>query len=159
LKNLTIQARLTAWYFLSLTVIVALFAGGSWIALRASMYHSIDRDLGYRMRAVVPFVESHSLSTQEEFEKAFTNSSDSSVVGVFVQITDDQNCILYQSDLLQSHRVRVLPAGSADGAISFLTVADHGWPVRVASQHVTMAGAGLTIHTVEPLRDMMGAQR
>ena len=49
LKNLTIQARLTAWYLLSLAIIVGLFAGGSWYAMRASMYHSIDRDLGYRL--------------------------------------------------------------------------------------------------------------
>ncbi|MGA7109162.1 MAG: hypothetical protein WBY75_15555, partial [Terracidiphilus sp.] len=69
MKTLTIQARLTAWYFLSLAVMVALFAGGSWLAMKASMYHAIDRDLGYRMGTVVPFMQIHSLNSREEFTK------------------------------------------------------------------------------------------
>jgi hypothetical protein len=58
LKDLPIHVRLTAWYLLSLTVIVTLFAVGSWSAMRLTMYHSIDSDLDYRMDAVVPFIES-----------------------------------------------------------------------------------------------------
>ena len=61
MKRLPIHVRVTAWYLLSLTVILTLFAIGSWYAMKASMYHSIDRDLGYRMLAVAPFIESHSL--------------------------------------------------------------------------------------------------
>ena len=91
MKRFTIQARLTAWYLLSSAVIVALFAGGSWFAMKASMYHSIDRDLRYRVDAVVPFIKSRALDTHEEFARTFTASSDSSVVGVFVQITDQQS--------------------------------------------------------------------
>src|SRR5215472_2299028 len=159
MKTLTIQARLTAWYFLSLAVILALFSGGSWIALRTSMYHSIDRDLAYRMRAVVLFVQSHWLGTREDLEREFTGSSDASVVGVFVQIADDQNRILYQSDVLRSHGVRTLPPASLDGSTSTRTVADRRWPVRIASQHINIAGTGLMIHVVEPLRDVLGALR
>jgi len=74
LKSLTIQVRLTAWYFLSLAIIVVIFAGGSWFAMKASMYHSIDRDLRYRIVSVVPFIESHSLNTREQFTKVFAKS-------------------------------------------------------------------------------------
>jgi DhnA family fructose-bisphosphate aldolase class Ia len=69
---------------LSLAIIVALFAGGSWFAMKASMYHSIDRDLRYRIGVVVHFIESHSLNTREQFSKVFAGSSDSTIVGVFV---------------------------------------------------------------------------
>jgi heavy metal sensor kinase len=157
LKNLTIQARLTAWYFLSLAVIVALFAAGSWFVMKASMYHSIDRDLGYRMKAVIPFIQSHPLNTREQFERSFAKSSDSSVVGVFVQITDDQRDILYQSDVLQSHRVPALAACQDAQPLAFTTMGEHGWPVRVATQCVSIEGTKLAVHVVEPLRDMLEA--
>jgi len=159
MKRFTIQARLTAWYLLSSTIIVALFAGGSWFAMRASMYHSIDRDLRYRVDAVVPFIQSRALDTHEEFAHTFTSSSDSSVVGVFVQITDNHSQILYQADLLTSHHVPVLPAGPADGSISLSTAGGPGWPVRVASRRVVIEGIPLTVHVIEPLRDLMSSLR
>jgi heavy metal sensor kinase len=159
LKRLSIQLRLTAWYLLSLTVIVALFAAGSWLALRASMYHSIDRDLRYRIATVIPFIESHSLNTREQFEKAFANSSDSSIVGVFVQVTDDRAALLYESDVLASHRVPLMPRGLPDGSISITTTGERGWPVRVVSRHIVVGGIGLTVHVVEPLRDLLSSLR
>ncbi len=158
MKSLTIQLRLTAWYFLSLAIIVAIFAGGSWFAMKASMYHAIDRDLGYRMGTVVPFIQSHSLDNRDQFAKAFATSADSSVIGVFVQVTDETG-ILYESDVLRSHRVPLLPAGPSDGSMSITSVHGHGWPVRFASQHLVVGGAGLTVHVVEPLRDVMGSLR
>ena len=159
MKRLTIQARLTAWYLLGSAIIVALFAGGSWFAMKASMYHSIDRDLRYRVDAVVPFIKSRALDTHEEFARTFTSSSDSSVVGVFVQITDDQSRILYEADLLSSHHVPVLPAGSADGSIALSTAGGPGWPVRVASRRIVIEGVPLTVHVIEPLRDLMSSLR
>jgi len=159
LKSLTIQLRLTAWYFLSLAIVVAILAGGSWFAMRASMFHAIDRDLGYRIASVVPFIQSHSLKNREQITKAFSNSSDSSVVGMFVQITDDQSNILYESDVLRSHSVPVIPPASPDGALSLRTAGHSGWPVRVASKHLVVDGVGLTVHIAEPLRDTLNALR
>jgi hypothetical protein len=157
LKRLPIHVRLTASYLLSLAVIISLFAIGSWYAMKASMFHSIDRDLGYRMQAVTPFIESHSLNTPEEFRKTFANSSDSSIVGVFVQITDATSNVLYESDVLTSHRVPVFPKGASDGSISRATFNNRGWAVRVASKRVAVNGIELTVHVAEPLRDLLSA--
>jgi heavy metal sensor kinase len=159
LKKLTIQARLTAWYLLSLSIILGLFACGAWFAMKSSMYHSIDRDLGYRMATVVPFIQSHSLSTHEQFEREFANSSDSPVVGVFVQVTSNRGEILYESDVLRSHRVPVLAQGPADGSVLLSSLTERGWPVRFAAQRVSVAGEDVTVHVVEPLRDLLGALR
>lgn len=158
MKNLSIQARLTAWYFVTLAVIVGLFAGGSWYAMRASMYRSIDRDLGYRLRTILPLIESRGLSTHQQFEKEFIASEDSPVIGVFVQITDGRGEILYQSDVLQSHAVAALPAPTA-GEPVIGSITERGWPVRFISQRVVIAGTNLDVHVVEPLRDLMGAVR
>lgn len=157
MKRLPIHVRLTASYLLSLVVIISLFAIGSWYAMKASMFHSIDRDLGYRMQAVIPYIESHSLNTPEEFGKTFANSSDSSIVGVFIQITDSASNVLYESDVLASHRVPIFPRGASDGSISWATFNNRGWAVRVASKGVTVNGIGLTVHVAEPLRDLLSA--
>ncbi len=159
MKRFTIQARLTAWYFLSSAIIVALFAGGSWFAMKGSMYHSIDRDLRYRTGSVVPFIMSRGLNTDEQFARTFTATSDSSIVGVFVQVTDEQSHILYQSDVLAAHRVRALPAGQENGGISVSTAGSSAWPVRYASQRIVVEGVPLTVHVVEPLRDLMSSLR
>ena len=157
MKRLPIHVRLTAWYLLSLTIIIMLFAIGSWYAMKKSMYHSIDRDLGYRMRAVVPFIENHSLNTPEDFKKTFAKSSDSSILGVFVQITDATSRVLYESDVLTSHQVPVFARGEPDESISRMTVNERGWAVRVASKRVTVDGVELTVHVVEPLRDLLSS--
>lgn len=156
MKRLPIHVRLTAWYLLSLAVIITLFAVGSWYAMKASMFHSIDRDLNYRMRAVIPFIQSHSLETPEDFRRTFQNLSDSSVVGVFVQITDANSGVLYASNLLTAHRVAVFPPAPADGSIASATFNNSGWPVRVASRRIFVEGHQLDVHIVEPLRDLLG---
>ena len=159
MRNFSIQTRLTAWYFLSLGFIVALFATGSWFALRASMYHAIDRELGYHIAAAVPFVQNSSLSTHKQFARAFTESPDASIMDLLVQFTDDQSNLLYESDVLALHRVPVMRPGPADGSVELSTVGKSGWPVRVASRHIVVNGTGLTVHVVEPLRDILNSLR
>lgn len=152
-----IHVRLTDWYLLSLTVILTLFAAASWYAMKVSMVHSIDRDLDYRLLAVAPFIQSHALSTSKDFGKTFAASSDSSVVGVFVQISDDASHVLYESEVLTSHHVPPFERAKADGSVTRATVTDHGWPVRVASKRLVGGGIGMSIHVVEPLRDLLSS--
>jgi len=159
LKRLTIQARLTLWFFLSVAIIVALFVSGSWLAMRASMYHSIDRDLRYRIGMVVPFIQLETLNTRERFAREFANPSEEPIVGVFVQITDEQQAILYESDVLRSHHVAVLPVGLPDGSVSIATAGADGWPMRVASRRIVVGGIPLTVHVVEPLHDLLNSLR
>jgi len=155
LKKLTIQARLALWYCGSGAVILALFAGASWFAMRATLFHAIDRDLRYRMASVAPFLANRGLNTREQLERVLTGSSDSAIVGEFVQVTGDEAGLLYESDVLASHHVPVLGRGKEDGSVKIATEGGHGWRVRVASEHMVVGGVGLTVHVVEPLRDTM----
>lgn len=157
MKRLSIQFRLAAWYFLTVAAIIALLATGSWFTLKLSMDHAIDKDMEYRMAAVVPFIQSHSLNSRQLLTEAFAGTSDSSIVGVFVQITDDQSNVLYESDVLTSHHVRVMRPALPNGSVSFATIGEHGWPVRIARQHVMVGPVGLNVHIVEPLSDMLNS--
>jgi hypothetical protein len=71
MKCFTIQFRLAAWYLISSAMILLIFATGSWFAMRASMYHSIDRDLQYRLKPRV---------TLRGFSDTFSTSAASFVV-------------------------------------------------------------------------------
>lgn len=159
MKTLTIQARLTAWYLLILSVVLGLLAGGSWFAMKSSIHRMIDRNLGYQIQAVVPFIQSHSLRTREQFDRLFASASDSAVVGVFVQITDDRGKILYESAVLRSHQVPVLADGPADGTVLLSSLVERGWPVRFAAQRVSVAGLRVTVRVVEPMRDLIAPLR
>ncbi len=157
MKRLPIHARLTAYYLCSLVIIVTLFAAGCWYAMKSSMYDSIDRDLSYRMKAVVPFLRSHSLNTVEDFDRSLDNAPGSFVVGVFLQITDSKSTMLYQSDVLTSHDITTFAAPNADGSISWSVANEHGWTVRVASQQVVVDNIVLYVHVVEPLKDTLNS--
>ena len=121
MKNLTIQGRLTAWYLLSLAIIVALLAGGSWFAMQEHVPLHRPRS-SLQNRIGVPFIGA-TRSIPGSSSESLSASSDSTIVGVFVQVIDEQSAILYESDVLRSHRVPVLLQGRPDASISISTVA------------------------------------
>ena len=53
----SIRFRLTAWYLAMLAVGLALFGVGSWFAMRASAFHTIDEELEDRVRGVEKFMQ------------------------------------------------------------------------------------------------------
>ena len=53
----SIRVRLTAWYLLMLALGLALFGVGSWFAMRASAFHTIDDELEDRIRGVEKFMQ------------------------------------------------------------------------------------------------------
>ncbi len=160
MKSRTIQFRLMLWYFATSALILAAFGAGSWCAMRNSMYHSIDRSLRFRLTQVAPFVQQHSLHTREQFQRAFSNATDTGVVGVFVQITDSQSQVLFASHIFDSHHIPALGAAPEDGSILLETRGyQRGWPMRVASQRFVVNGVPMTIHLIEPLRDTWSALR
>lgn len=160
MKGLTIQLRLTAWYLVTTAVILALFAAGTWYAMRASMLHTVDRDLKFRVAQVMQFIEGHKMNSLEQFQSAFSSESSTAVLGVFVQVTNDRSEIVFESNILRSHRISALPPASASGTIDLSTVGRwRQWPIRVASKQIVSGGVPLTIHLVQPLRDMLVSLR
>jgi len=139
---------------------VALFAGASWWAMKESLYRSTDTDLNYRMRAVVPF-----------YSEPFAQHWRAIQEGVYNLLR-----FLGGRRVRPGHRwseeysVRIRhtsvasrtgsASGATDGSTSVTTVPvttpqNDSWPVRVVTRRLTVAGADLDIHVVEPLRDIM----
>ena len=159
MKSLTIQLRITAWYLATTALILGLFAAGMWYAMRASMLHTVDRDLMFRIRQVVPFIEEHELNNRDRFQRAFSSEGSIAVLGVFLQVTNDKPEVVFESNTLQSHEVPAMAAAPVSGATQISTVGRwRQWPIRVASKQIVSGGVPLTIHLVQPLRDMLVSQ-
>ena len=159
MKSLTIQLRITAWYLATTVLILGLFAAGTWYAMRASMLHTVDRDLNFRIRQIVPFIEEHELNNRDRFQRAFSSEGSIAVLGVFLQVTNDKPEVVFESNTLQSHEVPAMAAAPVSGATQISTVGRwRQWPIRVASKQIVSGGVPLTIHLVQPLRDMLVSQ-
>ena len=159
MKSLTIQLRITAWYLATTVLILVLFAAGTWWAMRASMLHTVDRDLNFRIRQIVPFIEEHELNNRDRFQRAFSSEGSIAVLGVFLQVTNDKPEVVFESNTLQSHEVPAMAAAPVSGATQISTVGRwRQWPIRVASKQIVSGGVPLTIHLVQPLRDMLVSQ-
>lgn len=127
--------------------------------MRTSMLHAIDRDLLYRISQVMPYVQTHSLTNQQQFENTFSEASSSPVIGVFVQFTDEDSRVIFESQVLRAHNVASQGRGPVDGKVVVRSGGERHWPIRVASQRVVVNGVPLTVHLVEPLRDMFTSLR
>jgi len=53
----SIRFRLTAWYFLSLAVILTLFGLGARFAMQTSIFEAVDHDLRTRIQDVRQFLD------------------------------------------------------------------------------------------------------
>ena len=85
--------------------------------MRTSMLHSIDRDLLYRISQVMPYVQGHSLTNRQQFDTTFADASSSPVIGVFVQFTDEDSRVIFESQVLRAHNVASQGRGPVDGKV------------------------------------------
>jgi methyl-accepting chemotaxis protein len=139
-----LRLRLTIWYFISLTLILGVFVGFSWFAMKRSMYAAIDQDLRYRITAIESFVATQPMG--REGSLAFPNATNSSLGATIIQVTNDKQEILYESAPL-------------DGSLQYETLGSSGWPVRVVSRRSIVHGTVMTIHVAEPLRTLLTSLR
>jgi heavy metal sensor kinase len=148
LERFSIRFRLTAWYSLSLAVVLGLLAVASYFAMRASMYRAVDVDLRFRVAGVEAFLESQRSSSLSDLPDEITRKS---TLGVLFQIFDDNGKLIYQSEPLASHHIRPI-APSPPGATIVYRDLTQGWPVRLAAQRITFRGQPIIVEVAQPLR-------
>lgn len=149
----SIRLRLTAWYALSVTVILGLFAVGAWLAMRESVVETVDHDLRTRIEDVREFVLRESSSGRAELEHEFREQTLLGLGGGLVQVTDAAGRILYRSAGLRAGQ---LPAIGPSGQISsaqYYTEGKGKSQVRVASQIIVAQGDAFMVQVAEPLRE------
>jgi two-component system, OmpR family, heavy metal sensor histidine kinase CusS len=149
LERFSIRFRLTAWYSLSLALVLGLVAVASYFAMRASMYRAVDVDLRYRVAGVEEFLESQESSSLSELPEEIAGKS---TVDVLFQVFDDQGKLIYQSEVLASHHINPVAPSVPGATIVYRDFGDEHWPVRLAAQRITFQGQPIIVEVAQPLR-------
>jgi heavy metal sensor kinase len=154
----SIRVRLTTWYLLMLALGLGLFGIGSWFAMRASAFDTIDEELEDRIRGVEKFMELQIAALSPvEIRDEFREHSVLGPGGDLFQVCNEKGEWLYRSAVLESSQVPIrLPDQLGDRPIyENLTV--QGTPVRFATGRVAVNGHPYTIQVAAPLHEFTQA--
>lgn len=147
----SIRARLTAWYFVSLALILSLFAAGAWFAMRASMRAAVDRDLDQRIRDVREFTAQELSEGEAELLEELQEHSLLGLGGGLLQLSDADGRLLFRSGRLKNSHLDLIQARPGDRNTQFASRLAGNEPVRVAARVVEVNGRSFLIQVAEPM--------
>src|SRR6266566_9631940 len=142
----SIRVRLTLWYLVVLALGLGVFGVGSWFAMRASAFHTVDEELGDRIRGVEKFMQLQIAALSPlEIRDEFREHSVLGPGGDLFQVCDEKGQWLYRSAILENNQVPIrLPNEVGDQPVyENLTV--QGTQVRFAIGRVVVNDHPYTI--------------
>ena len=151
----SIRFRLTAWYFISLAVTLAIFAIGARVSVGVSLYRSVDNDLTNRLSGVQRFVH-WQVGRGRQMPAITEEFAEHSVMGLgggTFQVRDNRGVIVYRSASLAAFSVGITAPGELRNSILYETRRVGGRSLRVASQAIEVSGKPFTIQVIEPLHE------
>jgi heavy metal sensor kinase len=150
----SIRFRLTAWYFASLSLILALFAMGAWFAMRASMRAAVDHDLAQRIKDVREFTAQELGQGEAELLEELQEHSLLGLGGGLLQMSDAQGRrVLFRSGRLKNASLELPRPGKGDRTVVFASHLAAGEPVRTAAAIVDVQGRSFLIQVAEPMSE------
>jgi len=150
----SIRFRIAAWYFLSAAPIVAGLAMGSWFAMRASMYYSIDEEIYRQTVQVSQFVQAHGDNTVLELQQEASHSREIPLAGGLFQLYDANRKLLFETPALTQHHI-ALPAETTSNnrLVIYRDSAPSGNRVRFGARPMNINGKEFMILAAQPLRE------
>jgi heavy metal sensor kinase len=149
----SLRFRLTAWYFLSLAVILALFGFGAGFAMRTSLFEAVDHDLRTRIQDVRQFIEHQMNVGPGQLMNEFREQSMLGVGGSLLQVCDESGAVLFRSARLGEYPHSLTQPCSANSGIEYKTDRTGRSSLRVASQAATVKGKRFAIQVAEPMHE------
>ena len=135
----SIRIRLTAWYLAMLALGLAVFGVGSWYAMRASAFHTIDDELEDRIRGVEKFMQIQIASLSPlEIRDEFREHSVLGPGGDLFQVCNGQGEWLYRSAVLENSQVPIRRPTDLGAATVFEDLVVQSTPVRFATRRVVV---------------------
>ncbi|MGC4054218.1 MAG: HAMP domain-containing protein [Paludibaculum sp.] len=158
MKFRSIGVRLTAWYLVMLAVGLAVFGVGSWFAMRASAFHTIDEELEDRVRGVEKFMQLQIASLSPvEIRDEFREHSVLGPGGDLFQVCDEKGEWLYRSAVLENSRVPIRRPDQLGNAPIFEDLTVQRTPVRFATRRVIVNGQPYSIQVAAPMKEFYEA--
>ncbi len=154
----SIRIRLTAWYLMMLALGLGVFGVGSWFAMRASAFHTIDEELADRIRGVDKFMQLQIAALSPvEIRDEFREHSVLGPGGDLFQVCNEKGEWLYRSAVLENSRSSIrLPDGLGDLPL-YETLTVQNTPVRFATARVIVNGHPYSIQVAASLREFDAA--
>lgn len=145
----SIRVRLTAWYFLSVALILTLFALGARFAMQASVYEAVDQDLRTHIRSVSQFLNHQLNSSPADLMDELDEYGKLGVGGSLLQICDESGQALYRSVRLAGFQLCGKPERSLLNRIEYQTQSS----LRIAARCVAVKGRLFSIQVAEPMHE------
>ena len=154
----SIRVRLTAWYLLMLALGLALFGVGSWFAMRASAFHTIDDELEDRIRGVEKFMQIQIASLSPvEIRDEFREHSVLGPGGDLFQVCNEAGQWLYRSAVLENSQIPIRRPDQLGQESIFDDLVVQGTPVRFATRRVVVNNQPYAIQVAAPLHEFYEA--
>ncbi len=154
----SIRVRLTAWYLAMLAAGLAVFGTGSWFAMRASAFHTIDEELEDRIRGVEKFMQIQIASLSPvEIRDEFREHSVLGPGGDLSQVCDEKGEWLYRSAALEDSQVAIRRPDQLGKEPIFEDLVVQTTPVRFATGRVVVNNQRYAIQVAVPLSEFYEA--
>ncbi|HUN87467.1 MAG TPA: ATP-binding protein [Terriglobales bacterium] len=151
LGRFSIRFRLTAWYAVSLALLLGILASASYYVMRASIYRAVDVDLRYRLASVEDEFRETLSENPSSFDK-LANEVAQNTQGALFQVFDEAGQLIYQSEQLALHHIQPSAPSLSGELIVFRNAGHEGWRVRLAAQRISLGGRNLIVEIAQPLR-------
>lgn len=152
MKSFPIGARLTAWYFGILAVVLSLFSLSAYFAMRNSIYRTVDQELRARMEGVRRLIERTVRYEPDDLRRELREHSE--LAGnTLLQVADRQGNWLYRSASTNGYEIP-RPEEASTGP-STLVLNDV--PLRVLTLEIQAGDQSYLIQEAAPLDDFYRA--
>lgn len=157
MKSLPIRMRLALWYLASFFVVLMLFGGGVFYAMRASIQEDFDRDLKMRLRGLGSFVETQFRSTRERMQGELRERAEVRPGGELVQISDGEGRWLFQSESMRNLDIPMTSTNSAKPTLSTVVMRDHPFRLITGFKQVGNRRYGIQLaQSLEESSELVG---
>ncbi len=154
----SIRVRLTAWYLVMLALGLGLFGIGSWFAMRASAFDTIDEELEDRIRGVEKFMKLQIAALSPvEIRDEFREHSVLGPGGDLFQVCNEKGEWLYRSAVLESSQVPIRLPNQVGDRPFYENLTVQGTPIRFATARVIVNSHPYTIQVAAPLHEFTQA--
>jgi heavy metal sensor kinase len=152
MKSFPIGARLTAWYFGILAVVLSLFSLTAYLAMRNSIHRTVDEELRSRMEVVRRLIKRTARYEPDDLRRELREHSE--LAGsTLLQVVDQQGNWLYRSASMDRYEIpRPREASTAPSTVLLNDV-----PLRVLTTEIQIGDQSYFTQVAAPLDDFYSA--
>lgn len=157
MRPLSIQRKLTAWYFAILILMLGIFGFAALFAMEKGIQNTVDEGLRNQERGIAELIGrvlSRESEEPEDLENELREHSEIRTEADFSQVFDQQGHWVYRTPLMRRYNVPEPPAGHA----SIYDLNAQGLPLRVLVSESGFNGKKYGIQVASPMDGFYAAQ-